>query len=87
MKNPIFVSPDGKLYECLGWAICMKNSWEWYGFEDVGNNEYFGFVHGDDDEFGYFSVSELLENGIRFITSAIDLNEIMPPVGWTKLEE
>lgn len=51
-------------------------------FEDI----YFGYVMGDEDEWGDFSTSELKENGIKFYTEPKDLQAIMPPQGWTKKE-
>ena len=58
-----------KLYETDGQAedkkmayvkyFCPWNHWTWYGFEFDGKDEFFGFVRGDEDELGYFSLAEL----------------------------
>jgi len=34
-------------------------SWTWYATEFDGKDTFFGFVRGDDNELGYFSLSEL----------------------------
>jgi len=89
MKKVIFISPEGKEYECTGWAMHFKSGWEWYALgeqrpEDLAEGIHFGLVHGFETEFGYFSENELAENGIKLLTSYKDLNGIMPPMGWTR---
>ena len=37
-------------------------SWSWYAIEFDGTNEFFGLVDGFEQELGYFTLSELLEN-------------------------
>jgi hypothetical protein len=37
-------------------------SWTWYAIEFDGTNEFFGLVDGFEQELGYFTLSELLEN-------------------------
>ena len=34
-------------------------SWTWYAIEFDGQDTFFGYVAGDDQELGYFSLSEL----------------------------
>ncbi|PKL40779.1 MAG: hypothetical protein CVV44_03995 [Spirochaetae bacterium HGW-Spirochaetae-1] len=83
MKHPQYKSPKGQVYTCVAWAIDFgRTNWEWYGFEKEDGNIYFGFVHGFEDEFGYFSADELRENGIKLITDPRELNQIAPPIGW-----
>ena len=87
MKNPIFITPKGKEYTCIGWASGVpKCNWEWYAFEKVEGCDkvYFGYVMGFENEYGDFSEKELNDNGIKFYKSAKELNEIAPPIGWTK---
>ena len=39
--------------------FCPWNHWTWFGYEFDGEDIFFGFVKGDFDEFGTFSLSEL----------------------------
>ena len=39
--------------------FCPWNDWAWYAVEFDGEDTFFGFVHGDFPEFGYFSLSEM----------------------------
>ena len=39
--------------------FCPWNHWTWYAYEYDGKDIFFGFVKGDFDEFGTFSLSEL----------------------------
>ena len=39
--------------------FCPWNHWTWYAYEYDGEDIFFGFVKGDFDEFGTFSLSEL----------------------------
>ena len=87
MNYPIFIDDNDREHTCILWAISLKNGWEWYGFEDEGNGIYFGFVHGFEDEWGTFSTDELTENSVKYYTDPKDLQDIRPPVGWTKKEE
>ncbi len=60
-----------KLYETEGVELEDKliqaklftpwSYWTWYVIEFDGINMFFGFVKGLDEEFGYFSLSELAE--------------------------
>lgn len=86
MEHPIFISPAGKEYTCLGHAIDLRTSWEWYAFEAYPQDPgiYFGYVMGFDNEFGDFSEAELNENGIRLEKNPATLAEIAPPLGWRK---
>lgn len=79
----------GKDYTCILWAQ-GTNGWEWFGFElnDKENKLYFGYVMGFENEFGYFSLQELIENGVKIITDPKILHELEPPTGsegWTKI--
>jgi hypothetical protein len=84
---PKYVDPwSNKEHTCIGWAV-GPNGWEWYLLEVVDKKQhiYYGFVHGDADEFGDVSAKELLENGIQLVVDPKKLQEIMPPVGWKKV--
>lgn len=88
MSN-VMISPEGKEYNCLIYGVdALRSGWEWYGFEIVEkSNEdiiFFGFVHGDEDEWGNFSLSELRENKVPVYTNPNDIADIAPPVGWTR---
>ena len=39
--------------------FCPWNSWAWYATEFDGIDTFFGWVHGDFPELGYFSLNEL----------------------------
>ena len=39
--------------------FCSWSHWSWFGYEFDGEDVFFGFVKGDFDEFGTFSLSEL----------------------------
>ena len=39
--------------------FCPWNSWSWYAYEFDGEDIFFGYVRGDFNEFGTFSLSEL----------------------------
>ena len=39
--------------------FCPWNSWTWFAYEFDGEDIFFGFVKGDFDELGTFSLSEL----------------------------
>ena len=82
----IFINPEnGKEYKCILFACDVRMGWEWFGFEKNGD-VYFGFVHGFEDEFGYFSISGLRQNGIPVYTDPEDIEDIMPPIGWQRKE-
>lgn len=79
----------GKDYTCILWAQA-PNGWEWYGFEldDEDNKIYFGYVMGHANEFGYFSLQELMDCGVKVVTDPKELHELMAPTGaggWEKI--
>ncbi len=39
--------------------FCPWNHWTWFAYEFDGEDIFFGFVKGDFDEFGTFSLSEM----------------------------
>ena len=39
--------------------FCPWNHWTWYALEFDGKDMFFGYIKGDEDELGYFSLSEL----------------------------
>ena len=39
--------------------FCPWNHWTWFGYEFDGEDTFFGYVKGDFDEYGTFSLSEL----------------------------
>lgn len=78
---------NDKEYTCILWAQ-SSNGWEWYGFEldDKENKIYFGYVLGFEKEFGYFSLQELIDNGVKIVTNPEELHELMTPNGsWEKV--
>ena len=83
-KYPVFISPEGKEYECLFHAITPRIFWEHYGFEKVNDDVYYGYVMGYEDEWGTFSVSELKGVNALITTKPEILDEVLPPKGWTK---
>jgi len=86
MKYPEYISPEGKVYACIGWACGLpKLNWEWYAFEHLEEDIYWGYVMGFENEYGSFSIKELSDNGIRFYTEPSDLNQLEPPLGWNKV--
>lgn len=87
-KN-VMVAPNGNEYKCILWANHLGSGWEWYGFEVVetrkdGDKILFGYVMGHEDEFGYFSLNELMENKVYIVTNPNDIRDLQPPVGWTR---
>lgn len=84
MNYPTFMSPEGKEYKCILFAVSVGSGWEWFGFEECEDGEYFGLVQGFETEFGYFHLSELEENNVPVTTNSLQINEIMPPIGWTR---
>jgi len=89
MKNkiefPVFVDKEGVGPPCIGWACGMPGSmWEWYFFEKESDDIYFAYVMGDENEWGKVSINELQAAGIKVIFNAKVLNDIFPPLGWTK---
>jgi hypothetical protein len=82
-KYPVYYNKDMKKdYTCILWAQ-GKNGWEWYGFEldDKENKIYFGYVMGFENEWGYFSLQELLDAGVTVVTDPNDLQKLAPPIG------
>jgi len=85
---PVYKDQYGHEHTIIGWAIGFPRcNWEWFATEKDKECEgiYFGYVMGFEDEWGSFSVDELKENGIRFITNPRELQGLMPPPGWTKV--
>jgi hypothetical protein len=87
-QRPVFIDPTSKKeHKLILFAVdAFRTGWEWFGFEKEGKDIYYGFVHGFEDEWGSFSLSELKENRVHITTDPKDLDTIMPPVGWTKKE-
>lgn len=87
-KYPVMITPEGVKYPLIAWASDpMRSNWEWYGVEDLGNGIYFGYVMGFENEWGNFSEQELNENGIKLNKNPRDLDDLAPPIGWTKGEQ
>lgn len=86
-KNyPIYIDPYGCEHKCIGWACdSFRSGWEWYSFRKISEDVHEGFVHGDADEFGSFSIKELTNLGIKFETNPDELQQLMPPIGWKKI--
>ena len=48
--------------EAIAWVHWFSSSWDWWATEyDPKTGELFGFVHGFEDEWGYFSLVEFEE--------------------------
>lgn len=92
---PRVVDKNGYEHTIYGYGVHIvktgKNTlggtgWEYYALEPVRGDIVEGFVHGFEDEFGSFSLSELKEGGVRFTTDPAELANISPPIGWKKIE-
>jgi hypothetical protein len=60
-KLPKLYKTDGQGDEAMVQAkfFCPWNQWTWYAIEFDGTDSFFGFVVGDNNELGYFSLAEL----------------------------
>tara|TARA_R100001198_G_C5082375_1_gene123239 strand:- start:95 stop:421 length:327 start_codon:yes stop_codon:yes gene_type:complete len=60
-KMPKLYEQEGKGGKAKAYVkyFCPWNHWTWYGFEFDGKDEFFGLVRGNEDELGYFTLSEL----------------------------
>ena len=60
-KLPEPLSTDGQGDAAIAQVkfFCPWNQWTWYGIEYDGKDIFFGYVVGLDNEYGYFSLSEL----------------------------
>ncbi len=93
---PVHIDPSsGKEYSLYGFGVHLVKTgpkslggtgWEWFAFEPIRGDVAFGLVHGFETEWGSFSLSELKENGVRFVTDPKELDTVAPPIGWTKKE-
>ena len=50
---------DPKDVKIIAKFFCPWNGWTWYATEFDGKDRFFGYVRGNDNELGYFSLSEL----------------------------
>lgn len=57
---------NAKDVQVIAKFFCPWAHWTWYATEFDGKDIFFGFVVGDEEELGYFSLSEL--EGIEHIT-------------------
>jgi len=63
---PIYSQENAEDPICVVKFFDILSSWAWYGIEyDPETELFFGFVHGYEDELGYFSFPELRDFGIR----------------------
>lgn len=86
-QYPKFHDPSMKEYICILWGQ-GANGWEWYGFEveDYKSDKiYFGYVMGFENEWGSFSLQELLNAGVNVVTDPKELQALAPPIGWQKV--
>lgn len=63
-KLPASGSTDGYKPEDIDIIVKFFDpcgSWSWYATEFDGEDVFFGMVHGNENELGYFSLSELSE--------------------------
>ena len=82
-----YQSPYGQNYDCILYAVDLRTGWEWYGFEDEGEGIYFGYVMGFEHELGRFSIDELKQNGVPVTLDQSEIEDVLPPMGWTRIEE
>ena len=65
--------------------FCPWNHWTWLGYEFDGEDIFFGYVKGDYDEFGTFSLSELESvRGPMGLTIERDLYFVEKPLSQCK---
>jgi hypothetical protein len=50
---------DAKDVKIIAKFFCPWNNWTWYATEFDGEDTFFGYVVGFENELGYFSLSEL----------------------------
>lgn len=87
---PVFIDPSGKEFTCIlyGVDIISGSGFEYYGFEVSEQTDedklYFGYMETETAEMGYFGLSELEESGICIYDKPYQINQIKPPIGWTK---
>lgn len=63
-KIPALYSQEKKGEDAIVYVkfFCPWNSWTWYATEfDPKTGQFFGLVHGFEDELGYFNLRELEE--------------------------
>lgn len=83
---PVFVDPYGNEHTCYLHGVSVRTGWEWYATEPVRGDIAYGYIDGDFQEWGSFSISELKENKVSIEADPKNLHTIMPPRGWTKKE-
>jgi hypothetical protein len=62
------------------------HSWTWYGIEFDGENIFFGFVVGFEDELGYFSLKELQESRPGVLKSPLERDRSFTPCRLSKIQ-
>lgn len=67
-KIPKLYEQDGKGEDAIAYVKFFDptGSWTWFASEFDGNDTFFGLVFGFEDEFGYFSLSELQSTKGKF---------------------
>ena len=87
MRNIIEVE-DGKMVHSSRFEVSLhiitRNFWEYYLEEPDSNGIAFGYVMGDFNEWGSVDVNELKP---YIISSTRELDEVMPPVGYSWEDE
>jgi hypothetical protein len=59
---PPLGATDGQGDDAVAWVHWFTPSWDWWATEyDPETGDMYGYVHGFDDEWGYFSLVELEE--------------------------
>ena len=56
---PLYASEHEEDPQIICKFFTPDSSWTWYAIEFDGDDTFFGFVEGLDNELGYFSLSEL----------------------------
>lgn len=74
---PPLNSQDGKGDDAIAYAHYFHplSSWDWYATEyDMNDRLFFGFVFGNDEEWGYFSLTEMEETRVHGVRMEWDLH-------------
>lgn len=73
-KIPELYSTENDENELMAWVKLFSpyNGWYWYILEFDGVDTCFGYVMGDFNEYGYFSLAELTETMFKGIVPAIE---------------
>lgn len=85
-KLPELYSQDGKGLDQIAYVKYFSpySNWTWYATEFDGEDTFFGYVQGHDNEFGYFSLTELSNTFTPFKVPLVERDKSFRP---TRLRE